>query len=73
MPDSYTNLANIVNFVNENKTNVNAKIYWHMTWAYQNGLDRYGYRLSYDLGRYIAAMTWFNFITGISLGSRGLQ
>ncbi len=28
-------LTNILKFVQENKTNENAKIYWHLTWAYQ--------------------------------------
>ena len=123
VPTSYSNLANIVDYVNTNKTNENAKIYWHMTWAYQSDLSREsfatnynndqmtmynaiistvqsevttidgisgvipsgtaiqnartsyigdtltrdGYHLSYGLGRYIAAMTWFNYITGVSL------
>ncbi len=35
MPDTYGNLQNIVNWVEENKTNPEAKILWHMTWAYQ--------------------------------------
>lgn len=30
-------------------------------------LTRDGYHLSYDLGRYIAAMTWFHKITGLSI------
>ncbi len=33
-PNTYINLNNIVSYVNENKTNPNARIYWHMTWAY---------------------------------------
>lgn len=28
-------MTDLVNYVNENKTNPNAKLYWHMTWAYQ--------------------------------------
>ena len=35
MPGTYGNLQNIVNWVEENKTNPEAKILWHMTWAYQ--------------------------------------
>ncbi len=31
---SYSNLANLINWVNANKTNQNAKLYWHMTWSY---------------------------------------
>ncbi|MBR3778145.1 MAG: DUF4886 domain-containing protein [Clostridia bacterium] len=34
-PESYKNLQNLVNWIEQNKTNPNAKIYWHMTWAYQ--------------------------------------
>ena len=35
MPETYGNLQNIVNWVNQYKTNPDAKILWHMTWAYQ--------------------------------------
>ena len=35
MPGTFGNLQNIVNWVEENKTNPEAKILWHMTWAYQ--------------------------------------
>ena len=35
MPETYGNLQNIVNWVNQYKTNPNAKVLWHMTWAYQ--------------------------------------
>ncbi len=122
LPDSYTNLANVLSYVSENKTNADAKIYWHMTWAYQGDstrstfanynndqttmynaitstvqsavltnesisgvipsgtaiqnmrtsyvgdtLTRDGYHLSYGLGRYIAGMTWFAYLTGESI------
>ena len=30
----YGNLGNCLNWINDNKTNPNAKILWHMTWAY---------------------------------------
>lgn len=29
-------LSQLVDFVNENKTNPEGKLYWHMTWAYQS-------------------------------------
>jgi hypothetical protein len=29
-------MTDLVNFVNENKTNPDAKLFWHMTWAYQS-------------------------------------
>lgn len=34
-PNSLGNLQNVLNYVKENKTNEEAEIYWHMTWAYQ--------------------------------------
>ena len=41
--NTYGNLQNIVNWVNANKTNSNAKVYWHMTWAYQQNSDHAGF------------------------------
>ena len=36
LADTYSPyLENIIDFVNQNKTNENAKLFWHMTWAYQ--------------------------------------
>ena len=35
MPGTFGNLQNIVNWVNQYKTNPDAKVLWHMTWAYQ--------------------------------------
>jgi hypothetical protein len=114
-------LGDLRRYVNESKTNPEAKLAWHMTWAYQrdfinesfrdfyrndqwvmyNGiikavksricgnkafsfiipsgtaiqnarsgplgdnLTRDGFHLSYNLGRYIAGMTWFAKITGL--------
>lgn len=115
-------LTNLINYVNSNKKNANAKLYWHMTWAYEAGCDhpgfsdyncdqmqmynsivnaikqliipndefidfipsgtaiqnartsyigdiltRDGYHLSYNLGRFIAGMTWFAKLTGLSI------
>ncbi len=34
--NTFTKLDNIINFLNQNKTNPNAKIVWHMPWAYQS-------------------------------------
>jgi len=34
-PGTFGNLQNIVNWIDTNKTNADAKILWHMTWAYQ--------------------------------------
>ena len=41
--NTYGNLQNIVNWVNANKTNANAKVLWHMTWAYQQDSDHEGF------------------------------
>ncbi len=43
-PSSYGNLGNIVSYLTKNKTNQDAKIYWHMTWAYHPDMfpGRYG-------------------------------
>ncbi len=115
---SYGNLQNMVDYINERKTNEAAKICWHMTWAYQadsthsgfaaygndqlrmyqdivqtvrsvveegegisgiipcgtslqnlrttsagDTLTRDGYHLSYGIGRYTAALTWYACIT----------
>lgn len=121
--DTYnSDLDNLVNYVNSNKTNPNAKLGWHMTWAYQQNsnhgdfskynkdqmtmynailsatqnkivasgkfdfvipsgtavqnmrtsyvgdtLTRDGYHLSYNLGRYIAGLTWLKTVTGWSV------
>lgn len=35
VPSSFKNLDNLLDYVNSNKTNKDAKIFWHMTWAYQ--------------------------------------
>ena len=32
--NDYANLGNIVKWINDNKTNKNAKLYYHMTWAF---------------------------------------
>ncbi len=115
-------LTQLVAFVKENMTNPDAKLVWHMTWAYQSDsthsafvnynkdqmtmynaivdavrscvltvpdftavipsgtaiqnartsfagdrLTRDGYHLNYNLGRYIAGLTWYAAITGAPL------
>ena len=119
-PETLGNLQNALDYINEHKTNENAKIYWHMTWAYQQNsghagfanygknqmtmyeaivntyenkvstydaiagvipsgttiqnlrtsyigdtLTRDGYHMTYDIGRYAAALTWFVTFTGM--------
>ncbi len=34
-PATYAELPNLLNYIETNKTNKDAKIFWHMTWAYQ--------------------------------------
>ena len=34
--NTFTKLDNIIDYINKNKTNPDAKIIWHMTWAYQS-------------------------------------
>ncbi len=34
-----SNLNYIIDFINKNKTNPNAKLFWHMTWAYAKNSD----------------------------------
>ncbi len=43
VPSSLGNLQNLIDFVNANKTNPNAKLYWHMTWAYSQFTEHSGF------------------------------
>ncbi len=43
VPSSLTNLQNLIDFVNTNKTNPDAKLYWHMTWAYSQFTSHSGF------------------------------
>ena len=36
---TFSNLSNVVNYIYKNKTNPDAKIYWHMTWSYRKGVN----------------------------------
>ena len=43
-PESYNGLVQpLINYVNRNKTNPDAKLVWHMTWAYQEGSNQSGF------------------------------
>ncbi len=116
---TYSNLSEILQYLEQKKPKKDTKILWHMTWAYQSDstkkafqeynnnqitmyeailkrvkddvlcfdnfvgvipagtaiqnlrktsvgdtLTRDGYHLSYGLGRYVAALTWYCYITG---------
>ena len=39
----YGNLDNCLNWIDENKTNPNAKVLWHMTWAYDQNTSNSGF------------------------------
>ena len=122
MPETFGNLQNLLDFINSKKKNSDAKVFWHMTWAYEGDsthsgfpnynsdqmtmynaivnaakekiltnnaftgvipsgtaiqnlrtsylgdhLTRDGYHLSYDVGRYTAALTWAKLLTGESI------
>lgn len=122
MPETFGNLQNLLDFINAKKKNPDAKVFWHMTWAYEgdsthSGFPNYnsdqmtmynaivnaakekiltnnaftgvipsgtavqnlrtsylgdhitrdGYHLSYDVGRYTAALTWAKYLTGESI------
>ena len=57
-PDTYnTDLTNLIAYIKEHKTNPNAKIAWHMTWAYQSDSTHGGFA-KYDNDQ----MTMYNAI-----------
>lgn len=42
-PNTLGNLQNVLNYINTNKTNTDAKIYWHTTWAYHFNSSHTGF------------------------------
>lgn len=42
-PETFNNLQNILDYIEANKTNPNAKIFWHMTWAYAQNSSHAGF------------------------------
>lgn len=62
-PESMNNLHNVVEYLNENKTNPNAKFLWHMTWAYQKTSRHSGF-LGYNMDQ----MTMYNAIVSTAKG-----
>ena len=70
LPGTYGNLNNILNYINKNKTNPNARILWHMTWAYDevNSNDSYANYGNNQMTMYNAILeTTQNKILGNSL------
>ena len=61
LPSSLNNLQNLVDYVNANKTNPNAKLYWHMTWAYSQFTTHSGFA-NYNKDQ----MTMYNAIVDLS-------
>ena len=47
MPDTYTHIQDLINYVNKKKTNPKAELLWHMTWAYQADSTHSGFA-NYD-------------------------
>lgn len=41
--ETFKNLQNILNYIKQYSKNPDAKIYWHMTWAYQTGSTHSGF------------------------------
>ena len=58
---SLGNLQNLIDFVNANKTNPNAKLYWHMTWAYSQ-FSTHGSFPTYNKDQ----MTMYNAIVSVT-------
>ncbi len=61
LPSSLGNLQNLIDYVNENKTNPDAKLYWHMTWAYSQFTTHSGFA-NYNKDQ----MTMYNAIVDLS-------
>ncbi|MBQ8861812.1 MAG: DUF4886 domain-containing protein [Clostridia bacterium] len=59
MPETMGNLQNILDYVKANMPNKDAKIYWHMTWAYQQNTTHSGFP-NYGSNQ----MNMYNAITG---------
>jgi hypothetical protein len=59
MPETMGNLQNILDYVKANMPNKEAKIYWHMTWAYQQDTTHSGFP-NYGSNQ----MNMYNAITG---------
>lgn len=43
LAEKYSNLKNLAEYVKDNATNSDVKLYWHMTWAYQEGCTYNGF------------------------------
>lgn len=56
---SYDKLGDVIAYINANKTNSNAKLYWHQTWAYRDGSTKLSEGQS-CADRYTAIMNNYN-------------
>lgn len=45
MPSEYRQLGRLISIVNNKKTNPEAKLFWHMTWAYQQSTSNQNFAL----------------------------
>ena len=61
LPESLSNLQNLIDFVSAHTTNPNAKLYWHMTWAYSQ-FSTHGGFANYNKDQ----MTMYNAIVDLS-------
>ena len=43
-PGTFANLHNLASYLDENKTNKDAKLFWHMTWAYDANSTHSGFK-----------------------------
>ncbi len=58
IPETYEDyLTNLINWVNSNKTNKDAKLYYYMTWAYEQGYDRLSYYDNDQMAMYNAIVS----------------
>ena len=43
LPETYARQGEVIDYVNRNKRNPAARLYWHMTWAYQSDSDHWAF------------------------------
>ncbi|MBE5786650.1 MAG: DUF4886 domain-containing protein [Clostridiales bacterium] len=60
--NTFKNLQNILDYVQQNKTNPNAKIFWHMTWAYQGDYKNNDFQSNYGSNQ----LTMYNAVVDVA-------